>query len=158
MRSCVYEDKKRYKQSAASSREIRKKHRLRKSLSSKLFIKTDVLKHSFLLKKLDRETITHLLLLSKQRIRARLRKGTSLLTAEGFASPCMVRAHMDPLLGSSRNCWVCYLLICMAAGARLHLKLGKCSSWLIKCSNRWDTFLEGSPARLTKEEELGSCF
>lgn len=56
---------KKKKQSTASSREIRKKHRLQKSPCSKIFFKkTDVFKHSFLFKKLDRETITRLLLLS----------------------------------------------------------------------------------------------
>ena len=77
--------------------------------------------------------------LSKQCMRGPIQaqpgKGTSLLTAEDFTSPCTARAHVDPLFGSGRNCRYCYLLICVAAGAGLHLKTCKRSSWWLQQSD-----------------------
>lgn len=90
-------------------------------------------------------------------IQAQPEKGTSLLTAGDFVSPCTARARVDPLFGSGRNCRSCYLLICVAEGAGLHLKTCKRSSRLASAIRR-DAFREGSPARLTEEQELGSCF
>lgn len=107
-----------------------------KTVKQTFFSRNGVFKHSFLFKKLNRGTITHLLLLPV----SRACKAPSRLSGEGtltggFEIPCVAQTHVELLSGSSRSCCGCYLLICVAAGAGLHLKMWKFRPWWLQRSD-----------------------
>lgn len=75
----------------------------------------------------------------------------------GFVIPCMAQTHVDLLFGSSRSCCGCYLLICVAAGAGLHLKMCKFRPWWLQQSDGM-RFWKGAQLVSPSSRSSGAAF